>query len=198
MPIVTVHILEGYDAAVKTRLGRVMTDAVRSVVPAPPDAVTVILQEMPATNYLRGGEHRNPAPALPDAVHVVHTFLMAMEARDLASARALLGAGFSMTFPGDRRMTTLEDLIAWAKPRYRFVKKTYERFDAMGQVVYCLGTLHGEWPDGTAFAGIRFIDRFELAGGLIMRQDVWNDIAEVQAQDAAQNPARDAAKGGAQ
>ncbi len=185
MPIVTVQILEGYDAAAKTRLGRALTDAVRSVVPAAPEAVTVILNEMPTANYLRGGEHRAGAPALPDAAHVVQTFLAAMEARDLASARALLAAGFTMTFPGDRRMTTLEELVAWAKPRYRFVKKTYERFDAMGSLVYCFGTLHGEWPDGTAFAGIRFIDRFELAGGLIVRQDVWNDIAEVLAQGGA-------------
>ncbi len=186
MPIVTVQILEGYDAAVKARLGRVMTDAVRSVVPAAPDAVTVILTEMPAANYLRGGEHRAPAPALPDAAHVVHGFLSAMEARDLASARALLAPGFTMTFPGDRRMTTLEELFAWAKPRYRFVKKTYERFDALGPLVYCFGTLHGEWPDGTAFAGIRFIDRFELDHGLIARQDVWNDIAEVLAAEHSQ------------
>ncbi len=48
-----------------------------------------------------------------------------------------------------------------------------------GASVYCFGTLGGEWPDGTAFDGIRFIDRFELQGGLITRQDVWNDMAEV-------------------
>ena len=49
MPIVTVQILEGYDAAVKTRLGRALTDAVRGVIPAAPEAVTVILQDMPAS-----------------------------------------------------------------------------------------------------------------------------------------------------
>jgi hypothetical protein len=38
------------------------------------------------------------------------------------------------------------------------------------------------WLDGTAFSGIRFIDRFEVAGGLIRRQDVWNDLAEVAGQ----------------
>ncbi|HSF63112.1 MAG TPA: tautomerase family protein [Paracoccaceae bacterium] len=186
MPIVTVQILEGYDAAAKTRLGRVMTDAVRSVVPAAPEGVTVILQEMPAANYLRGGEHRSPAPALPDAAQVVHAFLSAMEARDLLAARAHLAPGFTMTFPGNTRMTTLEELIAWAGPRYRFVKKTYDRFDAMGALVYCFGTLSGEWPDGRAFSGIRFIDRFELERGLILRQDVWNDIAEVKSAERAQ------------
>lgn len=110
----------------------------------------------------------------------VKAYLMAMEARDLSAARAMLAPGFTMTFPGGRRMSTLEELIEWARPRYRFVKKTYERFDTSDDVVYCFGTLHGEWPDGTPFQGIRFIDRFELAGGLITRQDVWNDIAEVR------------------
>jgi 4-oxalocrotonate tautomerase family enzyme len=182
MPIVTVQILEGYDSHAKTRLGRAVTDAVRSVIPAAPDAVTVILQDMPATNYLRGGEHRSPFPAAPDAVQVVKAFLGAMEARDLPAAQTLLAPGFTMTFPGARHMSTLEELVAWSKPRYRFVKKTYDRYDAFGTLVYCFGTLHGEWPDGTPFQGIRFIDRFELDRGLILRQDVWNDIAEVKGQ----------------
>ncbi|MGB3246054.1 MAG: tautomerase, partial [Sulfitobacter sp.] len=82
-------------------------------------------------------------------------------------------------------MRTLKELIDWPAQRYRFVRKTYETFDtsqgSTAAVVHCHGTLHGEWPDGTAFAGIRFIDRFEIAGGKITRQDVWNDIAEVKA-----------------
>ena len=47
---------------------------------------------------------------------------------------------------------------------------------------YTRGTLAGEWPDGTAFSGIRFIDRFEVTDGKITQQDVWNDIAEVRAK----------------
>ena len=50
----------------------------------------------------------------------------------------------------------------------------------MGEVVavYVTGTLHGERPDGTPFEGIRFIDRFEVKAGKILKQDVWNDLAE--------------------
>ena len=74
------------------------------------------------------------------------------------------------------------DGIEWSGPRYRFVRKTIESVDLAAasdrSVVYVTGTLHGEWPDGTSFEGIRFIDRFELTDGLITRQDVWNDIAE--------------------
>lgn len=180
MPIVTVQILEGYDAGAKTRLGRALTDAVRSVVPAAPEAVTVILQESPGQNYMRGGEHRSPAPALPDAADIVLRYLRAMEDRDLTTAAELLAPGVVMTFPGNHRMTTIDEMIERARGRYRFVRKTYERFDAMGSIVYCFGTLEGEWPDGTPFSGIRFIDRFELDGGKVARQDVWNDLAEAK------------------
>ena len=64
--------------------------------------------------------------------------------------------------------------------------KSYEGIDAMQSagdetIVYCRGKLSGEWSDGQAFSDIRFIDRFELVGGKITRQDVWNDIAETRA-----------------
>ena len=186
MPIVTVKLLEGYDADTRGRLGSQVTNAVRSVVAAPAEAVTVIIEEMARENYLRGGEHRTPGPPLPDPARIVHDFLAAMEARDLDKAKGFLGEGFEMVFPGDARMTTLEELVAFAGPRYRFVKKTYERFDAVPggdvAIVYCFGTLHGEWPDGAVFSGIRFIDRFEITDGRITRQQVWNDIAEVVAR----------------
>ena len=120
---------------------------------------------------------------MSDPVEIVQSYLAAMEARELDRAKSMLGDGFQMVFPGTGVMTSLEQLIDWAGPRYRFVSKTYERFDMMpGKVaiVYCYGTLAGEWPDVTAFSGIRFIDRFELRDGRITRQDVWNDIAETQ------------------
>ena len=65
MPIVTVTVLEGYDADTRRRLGKATTDAVRSVVAAPAEAVTVIIDEVARENYLRGGEHRNPGPPRP-------------------------------------------------------------------------------------------------------------------------------------
>jgi ketosteroid isomerase-like protein len=114
----------------------------------------------------------------------VRRYLAAMEARDLHAARALLAPDFTMEFPGPVNMTSLDELLAWAKPRYRFVRKTHERFDTCpGEhvtVVYCFGTLGGEWPDGTAFSGIRFIDRFTVRNGLLTDQTVWNDVGEAR------------------
>ncbi|UWR24291.1 tautomerase family protein [Sulfitobacter sp. S190] len=185
MPVIECHLIEGYDDAAKSRLCAALTDAVRIVVPAPAESVTVLLHEVSASAYMRGGTHRTPAPALPDPAQTVRAFLDAMEARDLESARNMLGAGFTMTFPGTDPMTSLDALVAWAAPRYRFVTKSYTAFECLPSqdehaIVYCRGTLSGEWPDGTAFDGIRFIDRFEVMQGLLTRQDVWNDIAETR------------------
>jgi hypothetical protein len=115
----------------------------------------------------------------------VQAFLETMQRRDLASARAYLAPDFEMTFPGKVRMGSLDELVAWGSTRYQKVGKTYERFDEVQQgevtIVYCFGTLSGTWLNGHPFAGIRFIDRFEIRGGLFIRQDVWNDLAETVA-----------------
>jgi hypothetical protein len=113
---------------------------------------------------------------------VVRNYLDAIEDRDLDKAAGYLANGFVMVFPGNITFRTLEELAHWAKRRYRFVTKKYERFDEApagdGTVVYCFGTLSGEWPDGKGFSGIRFIDRFTVAGGKLIDQKVWNDLVE--------------------
>lgn len=80
------------------------------------------------------------------------------------------------------RFTRIEELVEWGASRYRFVRKSYNAFDESfgdtGLIVYCFGTLSGEWPDGTPFSGIRFIDRFETTDGKLSNQRVWNDLAE--------------------
>jgi len=114
---------------------------------------------------------------------LIHDFLSTMEARDLEKAKSYLADGFFMIFPGDKRFTTLEQLIDWSRDRYNWVKKRYDRFDEVsaddGQVVYCYGTLYGEWLDGSTFQDIRFIDRFTIRDGKLVDQRVWNDMAEV-------------------
>lgn len=114
------------------------------------------------------------------SAELIKSYLSAMEARDLDAARAMLGDGFVMRFPGTGDMHRLEELIEWSKPRYQKVAKTYDGFDECGGVVYVYGTLFGIWPDGSEFEGIRYIDRFEIKDGLIQRQDVWNDMGEVR------------------
>ncbi len=186
MPILEAHILEGYDSEEKARLITALTDAVRLVVPAPDEAIIVMLKEHPGDDYARGGVQRKPASALPDPTVIVRDYLTAMENRELEKATAMLGEEFRMVFPATDEMVNLSELIEWSKNRYRFVKKTYDAVESFFQngttIVYVRGKLRGEWMDGTAFDGIRYIDRFELSGGKIQRQDVWNDMAEVRSK----------------
>ena len=187
MPIVQLHVLKGYTKDDKQRLGEALTNAVRLVVPATPDLVTVMISDMPAENYYRGRTSRTPAPAKPDPASLVRAFLTAMQSRDLETAQSFLSENFTMTFPGTEPMASLSQLIDWAKLRYTHVSKIYDGFDTMqsageAAIVYCRGTLSGQWLDGTPFDGIRFIDRFEVVGDALLKQDVWNDIAETRAK----------------
>jgi phenylpyruvate tautomerase PptA (4-oxalocrotonate tautomerase family) len=181
MPIIDVRLIAGYPVEARARLARALTRAVSAVIAAPPEATTVVVGEIAPENYFRGGVGRRPAEALPDPEEVARRFLAAMEARDLAAARALTAPGFAMTFPGGVRMTDLEALVEWARGRYRFVTKSFDGFAVAPMddhvAVFCHGTLAGEWPDGGRFEGIRFADRFEVEGGLIRDQQVWNDMA---------------------
>lgn len=182
MPIVSITLLPGYDAAAQERLVGRVAQATRSVIAASPAGTTVFVQEV--STYQRDGKvMRAGGGVRPEASARVREFLQKMEARDLAGASAFLAPDFSMHFPGTAPMHRLEDLVAWSRPRYQRVGKRYERFDECwgdeATIVYCFGTLHGAWLDGTPFEGIRFIDRFEVVDGLFHRQDVWNDMGEV-------------------
>ena len=112
-------------------------------------------------------------------------YLAAMERRDLDAARVLVTADAEFVFPGGARRSDLAAIVAGSSGRYRSIAKHVERCDLCERadgtaVVYVLGTLYGQWPDGSAFSGIRFVDRFEVAGGLIRRQEVWNDSGETR------------------
>ncbi|MEQ8708326.1 MAG: nuclear transport factor 2 family protein [Rhodospirillales bacterium] len=117
-------------------------------------------------------------------VELVDSFLRTMEARDLEKAKSFLAPGFTMTFPGDAVMSSLEELVSWSKSRYSWVRKSYDQFDVVDQgdrqIVYCFGRLEGEGLDKISFSGIRFIDRFTIENGKFTDQKVWNDMAEVR------------------
>ncbi len=184
MPVVQITLIDGYDAATKARLHQALTAAVRTTIGAPLDGITVMIQETGPENYARGGVPRTPGTPPTPAADLVRDFLGEMQRRDLEAARAFLAPDFMMTFPGDVRLKRLEDLVAFGETRYRRVWKTFAGFDEVPgideAVVYCHGTLAGEWPDGTSFDGIRFIDRFVVREGKIAGQWVWNDLGEMR------------------
>ena len=164
-----------------------LSGAVGQVLGLRPADVVVVLgatadARRPAAFGARAGDPNPLAPA-----ELVRAFLRAVEMRDLEAAQAMLAEGFRMTFPGDRTFSGLGELVEWARQRYRFARKTYERFDEApgddGVAVYCYGTLAGEWLDGIPFSGIRFVDRFTVRDGQLVDQRVWNDLAEARAGD---------------
>lgn len=182
MPVISVTLLPGYSPQAEERLvGRLATTA-RSVIAASAAGTTVFVQH--ASTYQRDGRVFGAGGAeRPDAGALVREFLARMQARELDAARAFLAPGFSMHFPGSGPMHQLEELVQWGRQRYRSVGKTFETVDECwtgeGAIVYCSGTLHGVWLDGSSFSGVRFLDRFDVRDGLIVRQDVWNDLALV-------------------
>lgn len=121
------------------------------------------------------------------ARNMIDRFLQLCEDRQLDEASTYLAADVDIVFPGDRRYATLHDMAAASKGRYAWVRKNRTRYfvadhtNADGdheQVVTSIGTLFGEKNDGTAFTDVRYVDIFTIRNGLIVRQEVWNDLAE--------------------
>jgi len=185
MPVIRVTLIEGYDDAVRGRLLQGYSEVTRTVLEALPDGITTFIEEVKQTSYRRGNQEKHPKAPPPQPDEIVRSFLGAMEKRDLAAAKALLADDFRMVFPGNARFAQIEELLAWAAPRYRRIAKVYDRFDTVPgmdhAVVYCFGTLEGERPDGKPFSGVRFIDRFTVKAGRLLDQQVWNDLAETGA-----------------
>lgn len=120
-----------------------------------------------------------------DPKAIVERFLEASMIPDPVAARAFMADDVAITFTGGRRFTDPAQSAAFNARRYAWVKKRFERTDVVAgateeeAVVYNTGTLYGAWPDGTPFEGNRYVDRFVVRGGRIVRMDVWNDSAEI-------------------
>lgn len=117
------------------------------------------------------------------AVDLIQRFLRTMEARDLDAAEAMMAPGALIIFPGGKVYNSQREMVAAARGRYQWVKKTFDQIDHFRgnngvETVYIRGTLYGVNNQGVAFEGIRYIDRFEVKNGLITAQEVWNDLAE--------------------
>jgi hypothetical protein len=117
-----------------------------------------------------------------EATAVVEAFLHASMVPDPQTAARYIADDLAITFTGGRKYHHPRETAAFNARRYRWVKKKMERTDVVpGEretVVYNLGTLYGEWPDGTPFEGNRYVDRFVVRAGKIVQMDVWNDSAE--------------------
>ena len=120
-----------------------------------------------------------------EAKRLVEAYLDASMIPDPVKARTFVASDVQITFTGRRRFSDPGESSAFNAKRYASVKKRFERTDVVAgandseAIVYNIGTLYGEWPDGTPFEGNRYVDRFVVRGGKIVRMDVWNDSAEI-------------------
>jgi len=122
------------------------------------------------------------------AAEIVNEFLRLIMLPDPIAASRYTAPGMKIFFTGWRAMSEPADCTKFNASRYKWVKKRIERTETViaGSngaapdefVVYSLGTLYGEWPDGTPFEGNRYVDRYVVKAGLITDMDVWNDSAE--------------------
>ncbi len=120
-----------------------------------------------------------------EARRIVEEFLDASMVPDPVRARSYMAADVKITFTGGRKFDDPTGTAAFNAARYRIVKKKFDRTDVVAggtedeTIVYNTGTLYGEWPDGNEFSGNRYVDRFVVRRGKIIRMDVWNDSAEI-------------------
>jgi hypothetical protein len=124
------------------------------------------------------------AAAASEGRRIVEEFLEASMVPDPVRARTYMAPDVVITFTGGRRFDDPAGTAAFNAARYRWVKKKFERSDVVANtgdetIVYNIGTLYGEWPDGEPFSGNRYVDRFVVRRGRIVRMDVWNDSAEI-------------------
>jgi hypothetical protein len=114
----------------------------------------------------------------------VDTFLRIIMVPDPVAARAYVSPELRIRFTGAREMRDPSECSAFNAGRYRWVKKRIAQTDVVAGAtadsgtVYSVGTLYGEWPDGTPFEGNRYVDRYVVQAGKIVEMEVWNDSAE--------------------
>jgi hypothetical protein len=133
----------------------------------------------PAANATGSANEKDATRA---AAELVEKFLTASMIPDPETAATFMAQDVDITFTGGRAFKHPGEASAFNAGRYAWVKKQMDRFDVCpGEdetIVYSIGTLYGAWPDGTPFEGNRYVDRFVVKGGRIVKMDVWNDSAE--------------------
>lgn len=119
-----------------------------------------------------------------DPAALVDEYLRILMIPDPDSARRMVAPDLAIRFTGGRAMRDPSECAAFNATRYSWVKKRVESTEVVAgatrdhAIVYSRGTLYGAWPDGTAFEGNRYVDRYVIRDGLIVQMDVWNDSAE--------------------
>ena len=140
----------------------------------PPDMPSYAAKDEPPT------WNTHEVPQMDDVSVTVRTYMRAWEARDLHALKASVTPDAIMTFPGGIEYHDVEECVLDRGRRFQSIRKQIEWMDVSqdddSAVVYMCGYLNGVALDGRPITKVRFVDRFVVRGGLIARQDVWNDL----------------------
>ena len=122
------------------------------------------------------------AGTIDEVKSMILGFLDAQMAGRFDTVAHLVAPDCKIVFSGGRPFKSAADITAFNAKRYQWVRKRMERTDAAAGedcvIVYSLGALYGALPDGTEFDNNRYVDRFEVRDGVIVRWEVWNDSGE--------------------
>lgn len=145
MPMLQINLLSGYSSELKARLCHALTSVIASTIQAKPEAISVWVHEVNSENYYRAGEPRQPGQGSRNPETLVREYLAAMENRELTKAKQYLSDRFVMTFPGSGELTSLEQLVEWARGRYRFVQKTITAVNVAYEMETTLVFVHARY-----------------------------------------------------
>ena len=120
------------------------------------------------------------------AAQTVDEFLRLIMIPDPVAARRYTAPGLRIRFTGGRAMRDPAEMRGLQREALQMGEEAHRAHRDRGlaaaaegaTMVYSLGTLYGEWPDGTPFEGNRYVDRYVVRDGLIVQMEVWNDSAE--------------------
>lgn len=125
------------------------------------------------------------------ATEVVESYLIALTLPDPDAAATYVSDDVEVTSIGGISLEHPNEVSTRDAVRYRRVEKRMERIDiapsAEETVIYSIGTLSGEWPDGTLFEGDRYVERYVVRDKLIIKIDIWNDSGERILQKLGRN-----------
>ena len=133
---------------------------------------------------MSSSDNKSSAAIGLEAKAIVEEFLRIIMIPDPEGARAFVAQELEIHFTGDRLMRDPRECSAFNAGRYLWVKKRFERTDVVADasldeaIVYNIGTLYGQWPGGELFEGNRYVDRYVVRCGKIIKMEVWNDSAE--------------------
>lgn len=118
---------------------------------------------------------------------VVKHFFAAMSKRDFAGMEQVMAPNFKMTVTGGHVFSHPRDFAARSLKQQKSARKTTDKYEeiptAKGAIVFAMGSMAGEWNNGTPYEKIRYIDRFEIENGKIVDMNVWSDMAEFRPKD---------------